>query len=48
MICNINLRGRNEYFENDTVTGVVSLGQESTSFCNQTKKEVIIYKCECS
>ena len=46
-VCTINFRGKNEGFENDTVLGVVSIVQENTSFCNQTEKEVTIYKREC-
>ena len=42
----MNFRGKNEGFENDTVPGVVSIVQEKTSFCNQTDKEVTIYKRE--
>ena len=45
-VCTMNFRGKNERFENDTVPGVVSIVQENTSFCNQTEKEVTIYKRE--
>ena len=45
--CTINVKGKNEDFENDTVLGVVSLEQKNSSFCNRTEKEVVIYKCEC-
>ena len=46
-VCTISLRGKNEGFVNDTVPGVVSIVQENTSFCNQTEKEVTIYKGAC-
>ena len=45
--CFIDVEGKNEYFENDTVPGVVSLKQKNNSFCNRTEEEVVIYKCEC-
>lgn len=47
-MCTIYLRDMNKLFENDTVPGVVSIVQENTSFCNQTDKDVTIYKCEWS
>ena len=46
-ICSIDIDGRIRYSGNDTVRGVVTLKQENNSYCNQTEKEVIIYKCEC-
>ena len=45
-VCTINLRHRNEDFQNDTVPGVVRFEHESTPFCNLTEKEVVIHKCE--
>ena len=47
-VCTVSLQGRNGYFQNDTVPGVVSLGQNSSSFCNQTHRDVIMYKRKCS
>ena len=47
-VCTISLRGMNKLFENDTVPGVVTILQKSTSFCNQTDKDVTIYNCEWS
>ena len=46
-ICTIDVRSMNEDFENAIVQGVVRFEQKNTSFCNLTKKEVFIYKCEC-
>ena len=46
-ICEIDIKESNKYFENDTVLGLVTLEQENNAFCNQTEKEVIIYRCEC-
>ena len=48
MICTVNVDGINKGFQNDAVQGVVTLEQNSTSFCNLTEKSVTIYKCECS
>ena len=47
MICTVNLKRHNEGFQSDTVSGVMSLVQNSTAFCNLTKKNVTIYKSEC-
>ena len=44
--CNVDLNGTNKGFENDTLLGLVTLVQNATSFCNQTDKDVTIYKCE--
>ena len=50
-LCTIDVQGKNRDFENDTVLGMVSLGQKDTSFCKEqnktTEKNVTIYKCEC-
>ena len=47
-VCIISLRGMNKLFENDTVPGVVTVVQNSISFCNETDKNVTIQKCEWS
>lgn len=50
-LCTIDVQGKNRDFQNDTVLGVVSLGQKDTSFCKQqnktTEKNVTIYRCKC-
>ena len=48
MICTVNFDGNNKGFQNYTVPGVVTLEQNSITFCNLTEKSVTIYKCECS
>ena len=45
-VCTIGLRDKNKEFENDTVPGVVTIMQNSTSFCNQADKDVTIHKCK--